>query len=75
MDGSLKPNQWYRLELQMGKIFLAEFRIDKESEEGWFFFSDGSSKQVDTILPYLASIIEIDRPGPGENMDIYEFLE
>jgi hypothetical protein len=75
MNRSLKPRQWYRLELQMGKIFIAEYQYDSDREEGWFRFTDGSYKQVDTIIPYLASIIEIDPPDLSGGMDIYDFID
>lgn len=75
MNRAFKQHQWYRLELQMGKIFIARYQYDPKEKEGWFRFIDGSAKQVDTILPYLASVIEIDPPDMSDDMDIYDFID
>jgi len=75
MDENFIPGQWYRLELEIGKVFLAEYQRDKDSEDGWFRFADGSMKQADTILPYLVSIIEIEPPDSGGGLDIYDFID
>ena len=75
MNRSFKPQQWYRLELQIGKVFIAQYKYDSKEDEGWFRFTDGSGKQADTILPYLASVIEVEPPDLNDDMDIYDFID
>lgn len=76
MNEALIPGRWYRLELQLGKVFQAEYRVEHGlTDEGWFDFPDGSSKQADTIIPYVESIIEIKKPDLSREIDLAEFLD
>lgn len=76
MKGSLKSGHWYRLELPLEKIFIAEYqRYYGESGEGFFVFPDGSRKEAGTLLPYLASIIEINKPDLSVEYNISDFLD
>ncbi len=76
MNESLKSGQWYRLELPLEKVFIAEYtRSQDDNEGGWFIFPDGSRKEAGDILPYLASLIEIDEPDLSGEFNIAEFFE
>ncbi len=76
MNKSLISGRWYRLELPMEKIFYAEYRIENTGrKEEWFCFLDGSRKEVEDIMPYLTSIIEIDTPEASRKYDIRDYME
>jgi hypothetical protein len=76
MKERLKSGSWYRLELPLEKIYIAEYRrYYGESGEGWFIFPDGSQKDAASLHSYLSSIIEIDRPDPKVEYDIGDFID
>ncbi|HDQ13911.1 MAG TPA: hypothetical protein ENN41_03750 [Sediminispirochaeta sp.] len=75
MDRSLKSGCWYRIELQFAKVFIAEYRSEGQiSAHGRFVFPDGSSKDADSILPYVDSLIEIEAPDLSQELDIGDFI-
>ena len=76
MNTELQSGQWYRLELPYNKIFIAEYRADGvDPEQGVFHFPDGSEKEAGDIVPFLSSIIEIDKPDLSRDFNIADFLE
>ena len=75
MKESLKSGHWYRLELPLEKIFIAEYNRGQDEAGGWFVFPDGSRKDAEALLPYISSIIEIDQPDLSGEFNITDFLE
>ncbi|MCK5672265.1 MAG: hypothetical protein KAH95_02755 [Spirochaetales bacterium] len=56
MEIELKQEVWYKITLNIGKVFTAFHK------DGELIFTDGSSKFSGDILPFAASMIPCDPP-------------
>ena len=76
MERRLENGQWYRLTLPMGREFLAEYREERSGEGSvrWFYFPDGSRKQVGELEPYLSDIEPTDPPDPDSMLNVTDFF-